>query len=600
MSKNFKKITIGDYCTEIIKGVSFDKGDALKESRRGYIPLFRANNIADMQVNFDDLIFVDEKKVKDTQILKDGDIIFTTSSGSRHLVGKSALIDGLKNKTTFGAFLSLLRLNSFIHPKFAFYAFNSILFKNHIIQRLVGVNINNIKKDDILSFEILVPFKNNQPDLEEQKRIVDKIDKLFAEIEKGSQTITEMQKSRTNLLFSAFKKSFYKEIKNSKSFNIGDLTKTIAGGTPSTTKKEYWDNGSIPWLNSGALKNNDISEPSKYITELGLKNSPAKLMPKDTVVIALTGATTGLVGYLLFESSANQSVVGILPSDKLHSRYLFYFLISHREELVKMQSIGAAQPHINKRIVDDTKIPIPTKNGKPDLEEQKKIAFKLNNIKQQIKSLDNIFAKQLNDFNFLKQSILQKSFEGKLVAVEEPVLQKVNIFPIQQAVGAVLQRFERGEMVIAKILYLAQTINRVPLGISFTPQNFGPYDTAVKKAITAGLSRGNKFFTRKKYGNDFIYTLSSNAQKLFKYSNSKVLRTMNGFLNEMMPYFKKSSSADIERLASVCEIIRETKNTDEEEVYRKLSEWKPNRFNLQEVQRTLSFIKTKGWDKILI
>src|SRR5437868_6324417 len=95
---------------------------------------------------------------------------------------------------------------------------------------------------------------------------------------------------------------------------IEDFADVITGGTPSTAKNEYWDNSEIPWLNSGELNQGIIESCSNHITKIGLKNSAAKLMPVDSVLIALTGATTGVVGYLTFKACANQSLTGILPS----------------------------------------------------------------------------------------------------------------------------------------------------------------------------------------------------------------------------------------------------------------------------------------------
>lgn len=113
---------------------------------------------------------------------------------------------------------------------------------------------------------------------------------------------------------------------------IKDFTEVITGGTPSTTKNEYWEKGNIPWLNSGELNQDIVNHSRNYITELGLKNSSTRLMPKDTVLIALTGTTTGKVGYLTFEACANQSVTGILPSKKHLPKYLYYFLNSIRKK----------------------------------------------------------------------------------------------------------------------------------------------------------------------------------------------------------------------------------------------------------------------------
>lgn len=139
---------------------------------------------------------------------------------------------------------------------------------------------------------------------------------------------------------------------------IKDLTNVVTGGTPSTTKNEYWENGIIPWLNSGELNQKIITFSRNYITKLGLEKSSSRLMPKDTVLMALTGSTTGVVGYLTFEACANQSVTGILPSDKHNSKYLYYYL-NHIRPKVLNDAYGGAQPHISQGYVKDLEIPLP-------------------------------------------------------------------------------------------------------------------------------------------------------------------------------------------------------------------------------------------------
>lgn len=139
---------------------------------------------------------------------------------------------------------------------------------------------------------------------------------------------------------------------------IGDLTEVITGGTPSTKKNEYWQGGNIPWLPSGECKDSEINYASKFITEEGLKNSSAKLMPVNTVVIALTGATTGKVGILGIEASANQSVTGIVPNEKFISKYIFYYLRSIREKILH-DSYGGAQKHISQGYVKELEVLLP-------------------------------------------------------------------------------------------------------------------------------------------------------------------------------------------------------------------------------------------------
>lgn len=139
---------------------------------------------------------------------------------------------------------------------------------------------------------------------------------------------------------------------------VEDFADVITGGTPSTTRKEYWEGGRIPWLNSGDLNKDSIHEASNFITEEGISNSAAKLMPPDTVLIALTGTTTGVVGYLHIEASANQSVTGILPSKSHHPKYLYYYLKSIRQKILN-DSYGGAQKHISQGYVKALEIPLP-------------------------------------------------------------------------------------------------------------------------------------------------------------------------------------------------------------------------------------------------
>ena len=143
-----------------------------------------------------------------------------------------------------------------------------------------------------------------------------------------------------------------------KIMRIQDFAEVITGGTPSTMKKEYWENGTIPWLPSGDLKNKPIKEAHTFITNEGLRNSNARMMPKQTVVIALTGATTGQTGILELEASANQSVTGILPSKEHVPKYLFYFLQSQRKKILS-ESYGGAQPHISQGYVKNLEVILP-------------------------------------------------------------------------------------------------------------------------------------------------------------------------------------------------------------------------------------------------
>ena len=106
-------------------------------------------------------------------------------------------------------------------------------------------------------------------------------------------------------------------------------SKIYSGGTPDKNKFEYWENGTIPWLNSGAVNQWEIKEPSEYITELGLEKSSAKWIEPNSIVIGLAGQgkTKGTAAIVTFRTTCNQSMGVIDTNDEsLHSKYLLYFL----------------------------------------------------------------------------------------------------------------------------------------------------------------------------------------------------------------------------------------------------------------------------------
>lgn len=141
---------------------------------------------------------------------------------------------------------------------------------------------------------------------------------------------------------------------------LGMICHCLLGGTPSREKAEYW-NGNINWINSGAVNEFRISVPSETITEAGLANTSTYLMPRNTTVLAITGATLGQVSILNIDSCANQSVIGVLENKRVPTEYIYPSVVSSMKLLMRNQT-GGAQQHINKDDVQSMNLLIPSEH----------------------------------------------------------------------------------------------------------------------------------------------------------------------------------------------------------------------------------------------
>lgn len=190
---------------------------------------------------------------------------------------------------------------------------------------------------------------------------------------------------------------------------LGDIAKTGSGGTPKSTVAEYYENGNIPWINSGELNNPFISTTSNFITQKGYDNSSAKLFPPRTVLLAMYGATAGKASLLEFEACTNQAICAIMPNqDVLLPRFLKYKLDTMYNYLVGL-STGSARDNLSQDAIKALELCI------PPLSEQKKIASILSALDDKIalnkkmnQKLERM-AKRLYDYWFVQYDFPNKN-----------------------------------------------------------------------------------------------------------------------------------------------------------------------------------------------
>ena len=186
-----KKIKIKALIKQV-RGVSYKPEDLHNKPDENSIALLRANNIADGQINFDDVVYVDKSKVFPEQYLKKGDILICASSGSKNLVGKAASVT-FEKECTFGAFCKVIRSNADSKDLLSVY-FQSSIYRKKIAEVAIGANINNIRNEHIDNLDIPVYSA------EERMYIVDKI--------KLAQNIIDKRKEELSCLNELIKARF--------------------------------------------------------------------------------------------------------------------------------------------------------------------------------------------------------------------------------------------------------------------------------------------------------------------------------------------------------------------------------------------------------
>ncbi len=178
---------------------------------------------------------------------------------------------------------------------------------------------------------------------------------------------------------------------------LNEIVSIQSGGTPDRKIKEYW-NGNINWVKSEVCQNCYVYDyqVKEKITELGLQKSSAKLLKKETTLIALVGATIGKIGFLTFESATNQNITGLYPKNLkiLNTKYLYYACMDLYGQFRKLGDFAMANSNFIKNLTISL----------PPLEIQEKIVQNIELVEQQIDFLNL----KLEFLEKEKEKILQK------------------------------------------------------------------------------------------------------------------------------------------------------------------------------------------------
>lgn len=317
------------------------------------IRFLRSQNVEPFRINLADERFIDEpfhRSIKKSQ-LEAGDVVIVRTGNP----GASAVIPEKNEEWNCSDLVIIKPDHTRINSTFLAAFLN--LSYGVISSNLVGAvqqhfNVGAAKK-----------LRLKLPSLKEQNIIASYIDSLNEKItinEKINQNLDEQAKAIFKSWFIDYDHWNGQMPSNWIETSLGKICSCELGGTPSRANKDYW-NGTIPWINSGEVNKFRIIKPSETITELGLSKSATKLLPVKTTVIAITGATLGQVSLLEIASCANQSVVGVIPNEKLPYEFIYPLITAKIQELISHQT-GGAQQHINKQNVESLSFMMPTQD----------------------------------------------------------------------------------------------------------------------------------------------------------------------------------------------------------------------------------------------
>lgn len=200
------------------------------------------------------------------------------------------------------------------------------------------------------------------------------------------------------------------------------VVKWSSGGTPKATEKQYYENGSIPWLVIGDLNDGIVTKSESKITKLGLENSSAKMIPKGTLLVAMYGSI-GKLGITGIECCTNQAIAYAKELYGVTTEYLYYYMAMMKPKLIS-KGKGGTQKNISQSVLNSLDVIV------PPLSEQKRIVARIEELFSELDNGVETLKKTKQQLAVYRQSVLKAAFEGCVNSNEiEDLVDDVRIGP---------------------------------------------------------------------------------------------------------------------------------------------------------------------------
>ena len=206
---------------------------------------------------------------------------------------------------------------------------------------------------EVFDWDELCDVQLPVPSIERQREIVSEYETLTRRIRLNEQMIEKLEATAQALYRHTFVDNIDKQNlpQGWHLGTIGDFCKEMkSGGTPNRYCYEFWNKKDFPWLKTGEVQNNIIIDTEEYISQTGLDNSSAKLIPRGSVIMAMYGATAAQVAYLECDTTTNQACCNMICRSKKDAAFLFFHLLSNQEDIKKLAN-GGAQENLSQELI---------------------------------------------------------------------------------------------------------------------------------------------------------------------------------------------------------------------------------------------------------
>lgn len=364
----------------------------------GYDKYIRITDIDDSNGAYVPNPIVSPSFYSDQHIVRENDLLVARTGAS---VGKSYLYNKKDGKLIFAGFLMKLNICA-ANSQLVFYNTKTNRYQSWVASESARTGQPGLNIEQLKSFQLAVPSNDN-----EQRRIAKALRDIDGLISSLTKLIEKKQNIKTATMQQLLtgKKRLEGFTEPWVTIKLSETGYMTAGGTPSTLIADYWG-GEINWVQSGVIHDCIVKESQveKRITLKGLQNSATHLIKKDSVLVAITGATCGNVAYLPFESTANQSVISIETNSQYNSYFLYNLLKIYRNMILELRS-GSAQGGVNLASLRQMEVLVP-----PTFDEQTAIANILTSMDNEISALEAKKAK----YESIKKGMMQELLTGRI------------------------------------------------------------------------------------------------------------------------------------------------------------------------------------------